>query len=98
MMHRAIFHDNDQAKARFPVPVMQCLQLKKMDNTAQGADRWRVVLSDGNHYVQSMLAAQANHVVHDGKLVRGCLVRLKQYTPNNLKGKKYVPFSFFPFH
>lgn len=45
-------------------------------------------MSDGNHYVQTMLATQANHVIHDGKLVRGCFARIKQYTPNNLKGKK----------
>ena len=48
------------------------------------------MMSDGQHYVQTMLATQANHVVHDGKLVRGCIVRVKQYQPNNLKGKKYV--------
>lgn len=71
----------------FPVPVLQCLQIKQMAPSA-GGDRYRLVISDGQHYVQTMLATKANHVVHDGKLVRGCLVRVKQYTPNNLKGKK----------
>lgn len=37
-----------------------------------------------------MLATQANHVVHDGKLVKGCIVRVKSYNPNSVKGKKYV--------
>lgn len=72
----------------FPVPVMQCLQLKQMAPSAQGGDRYRLVMSDGRNYVQTMLATQANHVVHDGKLQRGCFVRVKQYTPNNLKGKQ----------
>jgi replication factor A1 len=35
-----------------------------------------------------MLALQANHHVKENKLVRGCIVRLKQFTPNNHKGKK----------
>ena len=71
---------------------MQVLQIKQMGAAAQGgADRYRLVMSDGQHYVQSMLATQANHVVHDNKLVRGCLVNLQQYTPNNLKGKKLDP-------
>jgi len=61
-----------------------------MAPSAQAGDRYRLVMSDGQNYVQSMLATQANHVVHDEKLVRGCLARIKQYTPNNLKGKKYV--------
>lgn len=67
---------------------MQCLQIKQMAPTAQGADRFRLVMSDGQHYVQTMLALPANHLVHDGKLVRGCLVRVQKYNPNNLKGKK----------
>lgn len=67
---------------------MQCLQVKQMAPSAQSGDRYRLVMSDGQYYVQTMLATQANHVVKDGKLVRGCFARVKQYTPNNLKGKK----------
>lgn len=85
-----IFNDPDRASKLFPVPVMQCLQVKQMAPSAQSGDRYRLVMSDGQHYVQSMLATQANHVVHDGKLVRGCLARVKQYTPNNLKGKNIL--------
>lgn len=83
-----IFNDPDKAGKLFPVPVMQCLQVKQMAPSAQGGDRWRLVMSDGQHYVQTMLTTQANHVIRDGKLTRGCLARVKQYTPNNLKGKK----------
>lgn len=75
------------------MPVLQCLQLKELDskggdsNTAQ---RFRIVLSDVRNYVQCMLATQANHVVHDGKLVRGSIVRMKQYQAQVVKGKKCV--------
>ncbi|PFH60253.1 hypothetical protein XA68_11240 [Ophiocordyceps unilateralis] len=86
----AIFNDADRAAKLFPVPVMQCLQVKKMIPSAQGGDRYRLVMSDGDHYVQTMLATQANHVVQDGKLERGCLARVRQYTPNNLKGKNIL--------
>ncbi|KAK7427832.1 Replication factor A protein 1 [Neonectria magnoliae] len=85
-----IFNDPDKAGKMFPVPVMQCLQVKQMAPSAQGGDRYRLVMSDGRHYVQTMLATQANSAVHDGKLVRGCFVRVKQYTPNNLKGKNIL--------
>lgn len=37
-----------------------------------------------------MLATQANHVIHDGLLQRGCIVRIKSYQANEVKGKKYV--------
>lgn len=87
----AIFNDTDKAEKLFPVAVLQCLQVKQMAPSAQAGERWRLVVSDGEHYVQTMLATKANHVVHDGKLVRNCFIRVKQYQPNNVKGKKYVP-------
>ncbi|KAK3945878.1 hypothetical protein QBC46DRAFT_62197 [Diplogelasinospora grovesii] len=85
----AIFHDPQNAQARFPVPVLQCLQVKTLEGKGGGAaaERYRVVLSDARHYVQSMLATQANHVVHEGLLQRGCIVRLKQWQPQSLKDK-----------
>lgn len=83
---------------RFPVPVMQCLQMKTLESKAvagggAGPERFRVVLSDIRNYVQCMLATQANHVVHEGKLTRGCIVRLKSYQANAVKGKKYEATS-----
>lgn len=37
-----------------------------------------------------MLATQANHVVHDGKLVKNCILRVKSFQSNSVKGKKYA--------
>ncbi|KAI8725264.1 Replication protein A subunit [Fusarium sp. LHS14.1] len=85
-----IFNDPNKAAKLFPVPVLQCLQVKQMAPSAQGGERYRLVMSDGQHYVQTMLATQANHVVRDNQLVRGCFARIKQYTPNNLKGKNIL--------
>jgi len=33
---------------------------------------------------------EANHVVHDGKLKKGSIVRLKSYQANFVKGKRYI--------
>jgi len=86
-----IFNDASKASKLFPVPVLQVLQVKQMNPSAQAAgERWRLVVSDGQHYVQSMLATGANKVIHEGKLERGCLARIKSYQPNNLKGKNIL--------
>lgn len=73
----------------FPVPLLQVLQIKTLDAKSNGSapERYRLVLSDIRNYVQCMLATQANHVVHDGLLQRGCIVRLKQYQSQQLKGR-----------
>ncbi|KAI0179132.1 replication factor-a protein [Hypoxylon sp. FL1284] len=85
----AIFNDPDHVAARYPVPILQCLQIKPLASQ-QGAERYRIVLSDIHNYVQCMLATQANHVVHDGSLVRGSLVRIKSYQANMVKGKNIL--------
>ncbi|KAL7622995.1 Replication factor A protein 1 [Parahypoxylon ruwenzoriense] len=87
----AIFNDGDNAGQRFPVPVLQCLQIKPLAaQPDQQADRYRVVLSDLRNYVQCMLATQANHVIHNGSLARGCIVRIKSYQANSVKGKNIL--------
>lgn len=42
-----------------------------------------------------MLATQMNHVVHDNKLVRNCIVRITQYQATSVKGKEYVAPNYF---
>ncbi|KAI3333186.1 replication factor-A protein [Ustulina deusta] len=91
----AIFNDPANAEQRFPVPVLQCLQIKPLAaQQAPGApaqqERYRVVLSDVRNYVQCMLATQANHVIHDNQLIRGCIVRIKSYQANAVKGKNIL--------
>jgi replication factor A1 len=61
-----------------------------MQQQQGGGERYRIVLSDVDNFVQCMLATQANHVIHDGKLVKGCILRLKTYSSNQVKGKKYA--------
>ncbi|KAJ8122693.1 hypothetical protein ONZ43_g1173 [Nemania bipapillata] len=91
----AVFNDPGNADQRFPVPVLQCLQIKPLAaQQPAGApaqqERYRVVLSDIRNYVQCMLATQANHVIHDNQLVRGCIVRVKSYQANAVKGKNIL--------
>lgn len=66
------------------------MQVKPLVGQQGAPERFRVVFSDINNFVQSMLATQANHVVHDGKLRKGCFVRLKSYQANQVKGKRII--------
>lgn len=76
-----------------------------------GQERFRLVWSDVDNFIQSMLASrkhhlakthaisglrsnqtalEMNHLIQDGSFQRGCIVRLKQFTQQEVKGKKYV--------
>ncbi|KAH8821109.1 replication factor-a protein 1 [Xylogone sp. PMI_703] len=87
----AIFNNPERIEKEFPVPVCQCVQIKALGSQAEGVpERYRIVLSDIKNFVQSMLATQANHVIHEGKLKKGSFVRLKQYQANSVKGKRVL--------
>ena len=36
-------------------PVVQCVQVKPMNNNQNGVERWRVVMSDSVNFMQGML-------------------------------------------
>ncbi|KAL2259299.1 hypothetical protein VTK26DRAFT_7066 [Humicola hyalothermophila] len=88
----AIIYDPARAEREYPVPVLQCLQIKSLGSKGevQGAERYRVVLSDIRNYVQCMLATQANAAVHEGLLQLGSIVRLRQYLTQVLKGRNIL--------
>lgn len=86
----AIFNDPERRARDFPVPVCQCVQIKPLASQGNGAERYRIVLSDTKNFVQSMLATGSNHFIHDQKLKKGSLVRLKQFQANQLKGKRIL--------
>jgi replication factor A1 len=80
---------------------MQCLHIKFLENkgsAAPGSERYRIVLSDVRNFVQCMLATQANHVMHDGQLQRGSIVRVRAYQAQSLKGKKCVAVLYPSFY
>lgn len=93
MASRAIFESGNGA-APVAQPILQCVQLKPIvpaktgGGTADAPDRYRVVFSDINNFVQSMLATQLNHLVQENKLRKGCFVRLKQFQASILKGRR----------
>ncbi|QSZ32520.1 hypothetical protein DSL72_002098 [Monilinia vaccinii-corymbosi] len=87
----AIFNDPERVMKDFPVPVCQVVQVKPMGAGGEGqAERFRLVVSDIQNFVQCMLATQANHAIHDGKLTKGCFIRLKNYQANEVKGKRIL--------
>ncbi|KAL9009426.1 MAG: hypothetical protein Q9173_005542 [Seirophora scorigena] len=83
---KAVFEGTNTVHA----PVLQCVQVKPLAGAQGGPERFRVVFSDISNFVQSMLATQVNHHVHDGKLRKGVFVRLKEFNTNTVKSKRII--------
>jgi len=87
---RAIYESEIQPVPGIPTPVLQVLAVKRINSTTpNSAERWRVVLSDGVNFIQSMLATQLNPMVQNNEIVKGGLIKLGQYTMNKMKEKRY---------
>nr|POE93535.1 replication factor a protein 1 [Quercus suber] len=70
-------------------PILQCVQIKPMA-AQNGNERYRVVMNDTANFIQGMLGQQLNYLVTDGKLQKGSVCRLNQYTANFVKDKNIL--------
>ncbi|PWZ02109.1 putative replication factor-A protein 1 [Testicularia cyperi] len=75
-------------------PVCQILSIKKIQATSTTAanvgDRYRIILSDGVHYAQAMLASQKRTMVESGELEKNCIVKVLQYAANSVQNRRIL--------
>ena len=75
-------------------PTLQLLSFKKVPPSGgnNSIDRYRVIVSDGKYFLQSMLATQLNHLVEEEVILKGAIVVIEKFTCNIVQGKRYVRF------
>ena len=74
-------------------PTVQILSIKKVGQTqgAQQMDRYRVIVSDGEYFLQAMLATQINVLVENGQLIKNSIINVEKMTCNPVsEGKRYA--------
>ncbi|KAF8582281.1 replication factor-a protein [Ramaria rubella] len=73
-------------------PTVQFLSIKKLPNTKTEAspDRYRLIISDGVHFVQAMLATQLNEMVEKDTIKKHSVVVLEKYTSNVVQNKRLI--------
>lgn len=69
-------------------PVLQVGDIRLVNTTQQSNnERYRILLSDGLHLQQGMLATQRNELVKAGRLQKGSVVQLTQFVCNVIQGR-----------
>lgn len=72
-------------------PTVQFLSIKKLPNSSpMNPDRYRLIISDGVHFVQAMLATQLNEMVENNTIKKHSVVVLERYTSNVVQNKRSV--------
>ncbi|KAJ3238226.1 Replication factor A protein 1 [Chytriomyces hyalinus] len=71
---------------------LQVLNVKtvKGTNDAAATERYRVILSDGVHAMQGMLATQLNHLITSNQIVKHSVVRIDKMLCNEISGKRIL--------
>ncbi|XP_074270251.1 replication protein A 70 kDa DNA-binding subunit A-like isoform X2 [Silene latifolia] len=73
-----------------PVVQVTDIRLVNTKNTMSNTERYRLLLSDGVHSQQGMLATQKNALVKNGELQKGSIVQLYEFICNNIQNRKII--------
>ncbi|KAG8954188.1 Replication factor A protein 1 [Tulasnella sp. 424] len=72
-------------------PTLQILIIKEIAGNKPGdPPRKRLILSDGNHFVQAMLATQRNDLVDNEEIVKFSIIKLTKFHASMLAGKRLI--------
>ncbi|KAF3316207.1 Replication factor A protein 1 [Orbilia oligospora] len=80
----------ENPKEAWKDPIMQILLVKKIEAQGKTPERYRIVVSDGIHFTQGMIASQSNHLMAENKIEKGSIVRMKEYEAGKVKDKSVL--------
>lgn len=72
---------------------LQFLSIKKVGNNANAPtsappERYRLIISDGEHYMQAMLATQLNDLVQENSITKNTVAVVDKLTCNYVQEKR----------
>ncbi|EJU02510.1 hypothetical protein DACRYDRAFT_78925 [Dacryopinax primogenitus] len=77
-------------------PVLQILSVKQVNTGPAGPPRMRVIISDGQHFTQAMLATQLNHLTDrpeedtPAELDKNSVIKLEKFASNSVQNKRLI--------
>ena len=71
-------------------PVLQVVDVRIVPNvkSATNQERFRMLLSDGTHTMQSMLSTSENARIRDGIIKKGSIVHLHEFTCSTIQHRR----------
>lgn len=85
-------YDQLTSSAILPTPrIVQILQPKPTG--PHGQERWRVIISDGTHFLQALAVPQLNTLFENGQVGSGSIVRVQRLVVNTIGGRR-IPFIY----
>ncbi|KAJ7286262.1 hypothetical protein C8J57DRAFT_660775 [Mycena rebaudengoi] len=70
---------------------LQLLSIKQINsNSTTSIDRHRIIISDGQHFIQAMLATQLNHLVQENAIRKNSIINVTKMTCNFVQDKRLL--------
>lgn len=72
-------------------PTVQFLSLKRVPpipGSSATVDRYRIIVSDGEHFLQAMMATQLNHLVEEGQVTKHSIIIMERFSCNVVQEKR----------
>eukprot|EP00566_Odontella_aurita_P008209 CAMPEP_0113582910 /NCGR_PEP_ID=MMETSP0015_2-20120614/32195_1 /TAXON_ID=2838 /ORGANISM="Odontella" /LENGTH=659 /DNA_ID=CAMNT_0000487671 /DNA_START=108 /DNA_END=2087 /DNA_ORIENTATION=- /assembly_acc=CAM_ASM_000160 len=86
-VRRLVVSEGQQSDPSFS-PTVQVINVRRVGKG--GADRFRTILSDGENFIQGMLATQLNHMVEDRQIADNTIVKIRDFMVNPVQNKMVV--------
>ncbi|TFK54656.1 replication factor-a protein [Heliocybe sulcata] len=75
-------------------PILQVISMKKVDPppnaTNHSSDRWRTIISDGEHFMQGMFATQVNGLIEAHEIQKNTVIAVENFSCSYLQGKRLL--------
>ncbi|XP_066362133.1 replication protein A 70 kDa DNA-binding subunit C-like [Miscanthus floridulus] len=73
-------------------PVLQVVDVRIVSNVKSPTnhERFRMLLSDGVHTMQSMLATAENVLIHNGSIQKGSIIHLHEFTCSTIQNHRII--------
>ncbi|CAO3579251.1 unnamed protein product [Absidia cylindrospora] len=81
---------NDGTQPIRDIGQVQIINLKSIEGTNLGSARYRAIISDGNHFMQAMLATKQTAQIETGQLVKHSVVHLTECVINAASSRKIL--------
>jgi len=96
MCQRLNSGDRDDESLWNSKPTLQLLSIKKVipatnpDNANASTDRYRIIISDGQNFLQAMLATQLNHLVEEDRIGKNTIALIESMSCQTILDKRSV--------
>eukprot|EP01028_Stygiella_incarcerata_P003017 TRINITY_DN1572_c0_g1_i1.p1 TRINITY_DN1572_c0_g1~~TRINITY_DN1572_c0_g1_i1.p1 ORF type:complete len:622 (-),score=196.08 TRINITY_DN1572_c0_g1_i1:855-2720(-) len=83
---RALFNEEGEVT----MPILQVIDMKILAKGAPDSVKARVILSDGEHYMQGLTTTQMSDKLQAGELKNLSVIRVSSFTIGNVQGRRIV--------